>query len=417
MAMLPEDRLDALLTLRVEHRSWQGDSPSPHGLNGDDGLGPLLVAAGRLADLGSADPSPTFADQLEALFLARAAYLEERDGVAGRFREEDTETVPLLPIIEAPPLLGNDDPTLPGIAWASLPDDATETEVARIRRPSATHSRAIWRRLLWPAIAAALVLAIGMTTFTAAADAGPGSALYGLRLWEQNVQVSLAGDAASRTRLHLGYARDALAALNTAASSDQTGSTYDDALATFQDEISAAASNLDGVPSGQARDILSGQLEQLRAEGRSDLRTALTALPWPERIATTSALAEIGDNVLQVTHADMVYSEHGVHGWNITVTGSGFQQGAALLVNGQLVGTVTSVTSTQLIAQVPGYDSRPPTGGIGVANPDNTAAATTNVTRQHHGDDGTPEAQQTPGSDDHSGSGHDATPSPTSSGH
>lgn len=413
--MQPEDRLDALLAIRVERRPSRAESPGPESLSGREANGdlePLLVAADRLAELGSAAPSPEFTANLEALFLARAAYLREN----GRSGGTDA-----LPILAPPPLLGNDDPTLPSISWG---DDLPRVAHAD-RRPGrsarrAAQQRTVWRRLLWPAVAAMLLLAIGMTTFTAAAAAGPGSPLYGLHRWEQDLQVNIAGSATDRTRLHLGYAQDALNALNAATSGNQVGATYDDALATFRDEMRAAEADLDSISAGSERNTLSDQLERLRAQGREDLRSALPMLPWSDRVETTGALAELGDNVLQVTWVDMVYTEHSAHGWKVTVFGSGFQPGALLLVNGTPAGTVISVTPTQLVAQLPGDDFASPPANVGAANPDDTAALTTNVTRHELEDNGTPDAQQTPGSDDHtddhhdgSGSNYSATPTST----
>jgi hypothetical protein len=126
--------------------------------------------------------------------------------------------------------------------------------------------------------------------------------------------------------------------------------------------------------------------------------------------------------VLAVTQADMVYSEHGQHLWTITITGSGFQPGAVLLMNGQPVTATISVTPTKLVAQISGDDSAPRPSSIGVGNPDNTAAGTTSITsNETNDDDATPGAQQTPGSDDHSGdhqgsSGGSATPTGTGGG-
>src|SRR5689334_2298013 len=59
-AMLPEDRLDALLPLYAENGRLQPDQPATTGLNGHDSLQPLLDAADRLTDLADAQPSPEF---------------------------------------------------------------------------------------------------------------------------------------------------------------------------------------------------------------------------------------------------------------------------------------------------------------------------------------------------------------------
>ena len=149
--------------------------------------------------------------------------------------------------------------------------------------------------------------------------------------------------------------------------------------------------------------------------------TRLAILPWSERIETTGVLAEIGDQVLTVTQANMVYSEHDQHLWTVTVSGSGFQQGAVLLVNGQPVSATISVTPTKLVARMSGDDYAPRPSTIGVGNPDNTAAVTTSITSHEENDDDTPGAQQTPENDDHGGDHHgspggSATPTGTVGG-
>lgn len=401
--MQPEDRLDALLSLRNEDTRRQSKPTFVPSSSDDEDLGPMLDAADRLADLGNAEPSADFTNHLETMFFARAAYLRQQTGA-------------YMP-------LGSDEPTLPGLAWDAGDYETTEIDRSRARRLSPARSRQpVWRRLIWPALAATLLLAIGLTTLTAAAAAGPGTLLYGLRRWEQNLQVSIAGSAADRTKLHLHYAQDALDALSATIASHQAGSTYDDALSAFTDESRAATSNLSSVPSGAERDTLSAQLEQLLAQARTELHNALASLPWAQRLTTTDTLAEIGDNVVRVTHVTMVYSRQGLHIWTITVTGAGFQQGATLLVNGQPAGTVISVSPTTVVAQLSGDDSATTPGSIGIANPDDTAAQTTSVEDRESGEDATPGAQQTPvddhggsGSGDSGGNGADSTPTPSPS--
>jgi hypothetical protein len=408
--MHSEDRLDALLSSHGKNGRIQADQPAANGLNGhdeNDGLQPLLDAADRLAELASVEPSSDFTDRLETRIFAQAALLEAQNRAESMLASAPT----LPPEQDMAALVRDDAPTIPGSAWeAPYDEEATEADIVPLplRRPNGATPRGQtrWTRLLGPALAAALLLALGTATFTAAAAAGPGTPLYGLHRWEQGVQASMAGSAADRTRLHLAYAQDALTALNAAAARHETGAAYDDALATFRDEMSAATTNLDSTPASSDHNALAAQLAQVSAQGRADLHTALAVLPWSERVATTTVLAGIGDDVLHVTQVNMVYSGHGQHLWQITVTGSGFQQGALLLVNGQPAGTVTSVTATILVAQMPGDDSAPLPGSIGVANPDTTAALTSNISSHEQEDEGTPSPQQTPGGDDHGGGGH-----------
>jgi hypothetical protein len=166
--------------------------------------------------------------------------------------------------------------------------------------------------------------------------------------------------------------------------------------------MQATATSAGSVPAGSEQDALFAQLRQLTTRGRADLHSALAILAWSERAQTTAVLADIGDSVLHVTQVSMISSGHGQQLWQVTVSGTDFQQGAVLLVNGRPAGTVISVTPTTLVAQLAGDDSAPLPSSIGVANPDNTAALTGNVS-SHEQENVTPSPQQTPSGDDHGG--------------
>jgi hypothetical protein len=365
--MQPEDRLDALLALPRKGGRLPSQSLLPGNLDGYDSLQPLLHTADRLARLGSVEPSPAFTARLETKFLAQVEELQKRF-------EAEAEYAPPATIV--------------------------------LRSNASAASRRVPRRLPWPLAAAVLLLAIG-TTAAVAAAVGPGTPLYGVHRFEQGVQVILAGSAADRTSLHLAYAEEALTALDAATAHQKTAASYDDALATFGYEMRAAATDLGNVGAGADRNSLSARLDQLRAQGRTDLRGALASLSWPDRVMTTTVLAGIGDNVLSVTRASMVYSDDEEHLWRITVTGSGFAPDAVLLVNGQSFGTVISVTPTTLVVQVSGDESSPLPSSIVVADPDDTAAETSSIDGGEKGNNGTIVPLQTPDSDDQGSGGHD----------
>jgi hypothetical protein len=376
--MHPEERLDALLALG--YGNWQRDADElpASGRNGHESLQPLLDAANRVAQLRWVEPGSDFTALLERQFLVRVEEAQQRESAA-----------------------------LPAVGWSATPPGATDAALFRLWREHVSFGRmSRMARLLWSAAAAVLLLALGATFFIAAAAAAPGTPLYGVHRFEQGVQVSLAGSDADRTRLHLDYAQQALSALDATTLGHQSGASYDDALATFADEMRAAATTLDGVGAGADRDALSSQLDQLRAQGRADLRYALALLSWPDRVATTSVLADIGDNVLHVSRVIMVYSDDEQHLWRITVSGSGFAPGAVLLVNGRPAGRIISGTPTTLVAQMTGNDSGPLPGAIGVANPDDTAAEASSINSDEQENHGRPGAWTTPDGDDPTSTSH-----------
>src|SRR5262249_4641488 len=150
--------------------------------------------------------------------------------------------------------------------------------------------------------------------------------------------------------------------------------TYSDALGTLHDETVAAADALRDVPAGQEHTSLAKQLDDLQTRGRASLRASLPSLSWRNRSLVTTALAELGENVSHITSATLTRVDQDGHfAWRVTITGSGFQRGAVLLVNGSPAGTVVSVTPTQLVAQLPDSAVEDDPRSLGVGNPDRTA--------------------------------------------
>ena len=340
--MHPEDRLDALLSALYEPEPGQprtsrsragaplngnGAVGAPGPAGDDTALAPLLETARRLAPLAAAQPDPRFARTLHARVLARAA--ERREGVGAR-------------------------------EWRS----------ARLQMPARG-----WYGIRHGLIAATVVLALSLGTLTVAAAANPGSPLFGLHRLEQGVQVAVTGDSASRAHLHLAYARQWLAALSDAAAHHQ-GDAYTAALQALQQEDSAAASEIAQTPDKATRAALASELNALHNDERSALRAALPLVGWPDRVATTQALADLDVTTPMVSGATL---SAGDDSWDVSVSGVGFETGAVLLVNGQPAGHVTSVTPSALVARLrfSGNSAIPQTLGIG--NPDGTAAVTTRI--------------------------------------
>lgn len=393
--MLVEDRLDALLS------STLAGAQRPVNITGDDGLEPLLAAAGSLRPLRDAAPSATFAHTLELRLLAHAATLA-RDGAVALSTQETLSAIERA--TDAIPVEMHASPT------NHQPASMSHRE-RTVRRP----------RFIWPAVAAAVLL-LALGTLTAAAAAGPGSLLYGLHRLEQGITVALSGSPAARMRLHLQYAAGALASADSAAHSGDSA-TFNDALAPLQSELVAAASELPNVPPGADHDALASELSSLRTHVIADLHGDLQFVNWPQRLAATSTLAVLGDTVPHVTSALAIRVHASVpHTWRVVVTGTGFASDAQLLVNGQPAGAVISVSSTSLVATYTASDDQPPSA-IGVANSDDTAAQTTDVPLVPSDNSATPGPAGTPGGDhsgDHGGtdkgghSGDHGTPTPAS---
>ncbi len=389
--MHPEDRLDALLiALRQPERgqpgrhleSWRAPAGplGPRDLaSADADLAPLLEAAQALDPLRTAQPDPRFARALQARILARAA---------------DRRAEYVVPLT-------------PARHWAS-------------------HWASHWQPLRTAIVAAAVLLALGIGMLTVAAtDAAPGSLLFGLHRFEQGVQAAAAPDPAGRARVHLQNARQWLAAVRVAARQRQGDPAYSDALSALRDEDAAAAQQIGLMPAGATRAELTTELGQLRADEGTTLRAALPALGWSDRLNTTQALAALNVAVPHVAQATLSPHEDT---WHVVVTGSGFQPGATLLLNGRPAVPLSVASDGRATAELPRSALASPPASVGVGNPDGTAAVTTNLrvlsspaagpsateTPGEHGGHGTPEpgdgngngtgqATFTPGSTEHEG--------------
>ena len=390
--MEPQDRLqqslDALLSSPPTGRARWSLSGSQR-----EELEPLLDLADDLALVRNVLPASTFADDLETRLLARAS----RQGRGAALHDGDEADDARDNAVTVPSLIALDSP--------------------RQSAPRRTNVRVSWR--VWTSLAAAILLALTITTFTVAAYASPGTALYAMRRWQEDARTNLTNSDAERTKLHIQYATDALDALNAAVAQRATNA-YGEALGRFTDEVRQAQDALGPVPAGADRDTISTSLDALRSRGRHDLRAALPSLGWPLRLTTTQALGGLGESVVTVTKvAGVRASSQTGYVWTVTITGSGFQNGAILLVRQRPAGQVVSVTPTRLVAQLTiGDDSLP--HDIGVGNPDNTTATTSQVANEHEDDD-SPKATGTPGGGGYGSSecepeddGPSCTPTPTS---
>jgi IPT/TIG domain-containing protein len=441
--MQPDERLDALLA----QRQVDGGTPSPDGApaaapsqplaESDAELTALLAAADQFAVWGTASPSSSYADRLEARLLARLATQSEGvqlDGASTTAVPAASEVAPVLALASAgsaepaarEPAAGA-DARVERSSPSAMVVDATPPR-ARRRLP-----RAHAPRLLWQSLAAAVLLLSAIGAFAAAsAAARPGQLLYGMHRLEQGVWVSLANRPEERVRLHIQYAREALDAFDAAVAQHAGEPAVRDALATFAQETQAAETSLAELPDTDDRDTLSLQFAALRDLGQVHLHTALPTLDWPLRVDVTAALDRLGAGVLHIAQASIAGTSHdGRYLWIVTITGSGFAPDALVLVDGRPMGAIVSWTPTVVVAQIPGDQLSIGAHTIGIGNSDDTASIVTSVATRaapddHGGSGGSGGgATATPGGssgssssgsssgDDHGGtSGGSATPTP-----
>ncbi|HEV2236978.1 MAG TPA: hypothetical protein VGR57_09995 [Ktedonobacterales bacterium] len=424
--MEPEEGLDALLSQRQSLDLTPSGAAAPNdasdawhawaanGATAGDStmLGPLVAAADAFAVWGTAEPSASFADRLEADLLARVAQPAEA-GSAGATLEPGASSSESVRSQSQGAIQEGDavsaDRRTPGSPGRTLaaPLRLFGRAPGRERR-RATRLQVLQRAL----VAAAVLVAAGGTLAISAATASPGQPLYGVLRFEQGVRTGLTNSPEERIRLQLGYAQDALAAYETAIAQQSGDPAYRDALATFLGDEQAATADIAALPESSARNRLTAQLMTLRTRGQAVLHASLRELSWAMRTVVTTTLAELGDDVPQIAQVTVNgVSYNGAYTWTIAVDGADFAPGAVLLVDGHPLGSVVSLSPTRLVAEVPSGQLSNGAHVFGVGNADGTASmatgvVTTSVPDDHggHGDHGTPGAQSTPGGDDHGGS-------------
>jgi hypothetical protein len=349
-------------------------------------VAPLLSAAARLDPLRDATPDRAFADDLEQRLMARMS--------------------------QAPrPLAAQTAQT--------APTQATQApQRPRVFRPSP--------RAAWAAMAAALLLTIGLGALSA--KAAPGAPLYVVRQLAQTLASQAMSAPTADPFAALAQAKADLTAYNKAiANANQPAALA--ALSKLRTDDGHAAQRIGAMTDTTARQTAQTQLADFRLGAETDLRASLTALNWQGRAQVTGELHAWGNSDLVVTQARVLPDTASGQSKQTTpngttllieVRGAGFAQGAQLLVNGQPTGTIITLTPTQLTARVAATAITVGESGdggdvtIGVANPDGTVALSTHAQRDDHG---SPNASETPNpgnhSNDHNGSAN-GTPEPGS---
>ena len=349
MSMRPEDELDALL------------SDSTQAQRASRELRPLLDAAARLAPLRDAAPDRAFADDLEAQLMARM--------------RQRAVTQPARAVPPAPPVR-----RLPHVP----------------------------PRVAWAAIAATLLLTIGLGTLTA--KASPGAPLYAVRQFAQTLAAQALSTPTPDPTIALGRAQADLTAFR-AASANQNEVGAITALARLRADDALAARQAAAISDTATRQSIQANIAAFRASAQADLRASLAWLGWQSRAKVTDVLRAWGDTTLSVSEIDIQSdSGSGDSGSQkpranattlIVVRGTGFTSGTQLLLNGTPIGARVSLTATQFVVRVPTSAlNQQEEHTLAVANPDGTVALAHETQREDHGGSS---ASATPGSGDQGG--------------
>lgn len=235
----------------------------------------------------------------------------------------------------------------------------------------------------------------------------PTSPLYGLKSWEQHVQLQLSGSPADQATLDLQFARDRLKTLPALADTAHA-SAYRRALADLDQQVNAAAAAINELPGGAHQAPLAGELASLKLDAIHVLRGLLARLALPEQLGTTSELARLGDTVPLVRQASLTLPAHPNERATIRFTGLDLQSGAHLVVDGQVIEETGTLQHGQMVFVI-GWNGNQHPHSLGILNPDGTATETTAMTIKGADTNGTPDGNP-------NGNGNQPTSTPTPHG-
>ncbi|HEU5199157.1 MAG TPA: DUF5667 domain-containing protein, partial [Ktedonobacterales bacterium] len=259
MTPVPEDLHDELERhisnlQQTRQRSTKLPSTRPSSKRNSEIEHPEIAELGRLAQQLQAAPSlqvnPTFARRLEERLLARHAVLQQRRAKRA------------------------------GWNWS----------VFGWSRPRSAVVLALSLLLVVTVIGAGLLVAANQV-------GDPNNPLYTVKRWEQQVQVSLAQSSTDQAELHLQFARDQLTTLGNLTDTSKSSS-YQQALANFDQQVTAATQEINALPAGPDYDRLTGELTTLQTNARQTLRGLLGQLALSERLLTTNELGRLGDDTV-----------------------------------------------------------------------------------------------------------------------
>ncbi|HZU70280.1 MAG TPA: DUF5667 domain-containing protein [Ktedonobacteraceae bacterium] len=223
-----------------------------------------------------------------------------------------------------------------------------------------------------------LLLALGIV-IASAQITNPNNPLYAINQWEQDVRLSLSGSPVARAELDLQFAADRLNTLADLANPSDTQA-YEQQLEDLSQQVENAVQAINQIPAGTQRSQLQSNLAALETHARQVLRGFLPRLNLQERLATTDALADLGDTVPHLQSVQLILPPHSGELATIIIDGSGLESGAQLVIDGQVMGNNGSLNNgvdTFMVRWNGNNNQQSYT--IGILNPDGTFAQITLV--------------------------------------
>jgi Domain of unknown function (DUF5667) len=223
-----------------------------------------------------------------------------------------------------------------------------------------------------------LLIGTSIILMKAATISNPDNPLYGVKVWEQQVQLSLASSSQSRADVRLDITRDRLNTIP-GLTDISHASAYQQTLEDIKQQIDTVTSIIDTLPAGSDRQNLSTELARLKTDIRHTLYSVLLKIPLAEQLATSTMLGQLGMPVPSIQSVTMVVTTHPTSLATVTIIGTNLTDTTHLIVNNHTVTSVCELQNDSYTFTIPWQDKNPPTV-IAVSNTDGTSAQTTSIT-------------------------------------
>jgi hypothetical protein len=257
----------------------------------------------------------------------------------------------------------------------------------RVRYTQTKASGGSWRRLFGMALHMRIVLAsillclltsTGTVLAMAASVSNPSNPLYNIKVWEQDIQLSLTRSSQNQVDVSLRIIRDRLNAATNVADASHA-SAYHRTIEDVEQRIDAVSQVIDKLPAGSDRQRFSSELATVKNDARRTLYSLLSKLPFTEQLTTTTFLGHLGASVPSIQQATVVVTGHPSEQAKVTIVGTNLTNRTRLVINNQLVAGDCTLQHNTCVFVVPWHNEGPP-GTVAVLNNDNTAAQMAAIT-------------------------------------
>lgn len=270
---------------------------------------------------------------------------------------------------------------------------------ARQKAPQARHLRLpSWRAAL---VAACIAIALLITvTFVAhaAAESLPGDLLYGIKQWQQSLQLAQASNPGERANIQIQQLQAALADLRTEIIQHRSDEDIRLAVNVTAQSTRNAQAAVATIPAGQDHEIGAANLASALQYEHATLHALLTQSDLATRVALTTQLGVLGESIPTIRQITLTRTGDQVQ---ITIQGKNFAPGAQIFVDGMLLLPLLPISSEQISILASDIPSGLLT--IIVVEPGDTAAT---------GQVANPDANHHPGTTPTDESGGKKTPGP-----